>query len=268
MSRIISIVNQNYGVGKTTTSLNLGHALGYLGKKTLIIDLDPQSTMSNNFGLKSRDVKFNLFDCFVKNINIKDLLLKTKLKNIDLIPSNIDLITAEIELINKPEREEFLKKNIKTLENNYDYIIIDTPPSLGLLTVNALTCSHSIITPIECEYFALEGLGKLFNVVKIIQSRLNPSLIIDGLLLTKFDTRLRLSSQVVDDTKSHFQDLVFENIIYKNNKIKEASDNLTSIINYDINSRAAQNFINLAKELDDRIHAKLSKEEKTDFLEA
>tara|TARA_B100001750_G_C15367457_1_gene525512 strand:+ start:56 stop:862 length:807 start_codon:yes stop_codon:yes gene_type:complete len=267
MSKIISIVNQNYGVGKTTTALNISRALSVLNKKVLIIDLDPQTTLSSCFGLKSKDIEFNLFDCFVQNVNIKDLLVKTKFKNIDLIPTNIDLITAEIDLIYSEEREEFLKKNIKNIENEYDYIFIDTPPSLGLLTVNALTCSQSIIIPIECQYFALEGLGKLFNVIKIIQSRLNPELMIEGLLLTNFDTRLRLSSEVVDNTKSHFQNLVFNNIIYKNYKIKEASEQKTSIIDYDSGSRAALNFINLAKELEQRIQEKIEKKEETDILE-
>ena len=267
MGKIIAIANQKGGVGKTTSAMNLSAGLGVLEKKVLLVDTDPQANSTSGVGYDPKEIKNGVYECLIGKVKVKDIIIETKSPNLFLVPAHIDLVGAELDLVNVENRENMMKNALSEIIDDFDYIIIDCAPSLGLLTLNALSASDSVIVPIQCEYFALEGLGKLFNVIKIIQSRLNPELMIEGLLLTNFDTRLRLSSEVVDNTKSHFQDLVFNNIIYKNYKIKEASEQKTSIIDYDSGSRAALNFINLAKELEQRIQEKIEKKEETDILE-
>lgn len=252
MSKIIVIANQKGGVGKTTTAINLSACLGVLEKKVLLIDADPQANSTSGVGYDPRNIKNSIYQCLVNEVEAKDVILETKSPNLSIIPSHIDLIGAELELVNKPNREFILKKILNEIKEQFDYIIIDCAPSLGIVTTNALTAANSIIIPIQCEYFALEGLGKLLNTIKIVQSRLNKDLEIEGLLLTMYDTRLRLSNQVVEEVKTHFQEMVFNTIIQRNVRLSEAPSFGETIIMHDASSKGAINYINLAQEIIDK----------------
>tara|TARA_B100001142_G_scaffold156578_1_gene157114 strand:- start:371 stop:1144 length:774 start_codon:yes stop_codon:yes gene_type:complete len=249
MSQIIAIANQKGGVGKTTTSMNLAASLGVLEKKTLLIDADPQANATSGVGHNPKEVKQGIYECLIKNINPRDCILKTTSPNLDLIPSSIDLVGAELDLVNLKEREYKMRHSLNSIKNEYDYIIIDCAPSLGLLTLNALSAADSVIIPIQCEYFALEGLAKLLNTIKIVQQRFNINLKVEGLLLTMYDTRLRLSNQVVEEVKTHFQDLVFKTIIHRNVRLGESPSYGETIVIHDATSKGAINYLNLANEI-------------------
>jgi chromosome partitioning protein len=249
MGRIIALANQKGGVGKTTTAINLAASLAALEKKVLIVDADPQANSTSGIGIDPRKISCTLYDCLIDGRTPADAIVKCNVENLMVMPSNIDLVGAEIEMLDRPEREKVLKKILNSVADDYDYILIDCSPSLGLLTVNALTASNSVIIPVQCEYFALEGLGKLLNTIKIIQSNLNPDLEIEGFLLTMYDSRLRLSNQVADEVNKHFQQMVFKTIIQRNVKLSEAPSFGQPAILYDAESRGTVNYLNLAREL-------------------
>lgn len=256
MGRIIAIANQKGGVGKTTTAINLAASLSALEKKVLIVDSDPQANATSGIGIDTRQLKCTLYDCLIDDKDPKEALISCDIENLSIIPSNIDLVGSEIEMLDRPEREKILKKVLMLIEADYDYILVDCSPSLGLLTVNALAASHSVIIPVQCEYFALEGLGKLLNTIKIIQNNLNPALEIEGFLLTMYDSRLRLSNQVADEVNKHFQQMVFKTIIQRNVKLSEAPSYGQPAILYDADSRGTVNYLSLAKELIEKQEAR------------
>ncbi|ARV06268.1 chromosome partitioning protein ParA [Polaribacter sp. SA4-10] len=249
MGKIIAIANQKGGVGKTTTAVNLAACLGVLEKKVLLVDADPQANASSGLGIDVDGVEIGTYQVLEHTISAKETILKTSSPNVDIIPAHIDLVAIEIELVDKQEREYMLKKALVDLKNEYDYILIDCAPSLGLITLNSLVAADSVIIPIQCEYFALEGLGKLLNTIKSVQNIHNSELDIEGLLLTMFDSRLRLSNQVVDEVRKHFSSMVFETIIRRNTRLGEAPSYGESIIAYDATSKGAINYLNLAQEL-------------------
>lgn len=248
MGKIIAIANQKGGVGKTTTAINLSGCLGVLEYKTLIVDADPQANATSGVGLDPKNSR-NIYECLINDVDPNELILKTDNPNLDILPSHIDLVGAELEMINLPNREHMLKMALEKIKDDYDFIIIDCSPSLGLITVNSLTAADSVIVPVQCEYFALEGLGKLLNTIKIVQGRLNPDLEIEGILLTMYDTRLRLANQVIDEVKMHFQELVFDTVIHRNTKLGEAPSFGETIIMHDAGSKGAVNYLNFAREL-------------------
>jgi chromosome partitioning protein len=249
MGKVISIANQKGGVGKTTTAINLAACFAVLEYKTLIIDADPQANATSGLGYEPRNIKQSIYECIIDDVNPVDVIVPTSTPNLDLIPAHIDLVGAEIEIINMPNREKMMKRVIEKIKDDYQFIIIDCSPSLGLITVNSLTASDSVIVPVQCEYFALEGLGKLLNTIKIVQARLNPELDIEGILLTMYDTRLRLAKQVVEEVRTHFQQMVFDTIINRNTKLGEAPSHGETIILHDANSTGAINYLNLAREI-------------------
>lgn len=249
MGKIIAIANQKGGVGKTTTTVNLAAALGVLEKKVLLIDADPQANATSGLGIDVEQVSSGTYQLLEHTKTAQETILETNSPNVDLIPSHIDLVAIEIELVDKDEREYMMKKAISDLKNSYDYILIDCAPSLGLLTLNALTAADAVMIPIQCEYFALEGLGKLLNTIKSIQKIHNPDLDIEGMLLTMYDSRLRLSNQVVEEVRKHFADMVFDTIIQRNVRLSEAPSYGESIIKYDASSKGAANYLNLANEV-------------------
>ena len=249
MGKIIAIANQKGGVGKTTTSINLAASLGVLEKKVLLIDADPQANASSGLGIDIEAVENGTYQVLEHTISAREAIVKTDSPNVDVIPAHIDLVAIEIELVDKQEREYMLQRSLVDIKKDYDYILIDCAPSLGLITLNSLVAADSVIIPIQCEYFALEGLGKLLNTIKSIQSIHNPDLDIEGLLLTMFDSRLRLSNQVVDEVRKHFSSMVFDTIIRRNTRLSEAPSYGESIIDYDATSKGAVNYLNLGQEI-------------------
>lgn len=249
MGKIIAIANQKGGVGKTTTSVNLAASLGVLEKKVLLIDADPQANATSGLGVDVERVEIGSYQLIEHSASAEECIIKTSAPNVDIIPAHIDLVAIEIELVDKDEREYMLRKAVQHLKNSYDYILIDCAPSLGLLTLNALTAADAVIIPIQCEYFALEGLGKLLNTIKSVQKLHNKALDIEGMLLTMYDSRLRLSNQVVEEVQKHFSNMVFETIIQRNVKLGEAPSFGESIINYDVASKGASNYLSLAQEI-------------------
>ncbi len=258
MGRIIAIANQKGGVGKTTTAINLAASLAALEKKVIIVDADPQANSTSGIGIDFRQIKCTIYDCLIDGKEPADAMLETGVEHLSILPSNIDLVGAEIEMLDRPEREKTLKKILAKIAGDFDYVIIDCSPSLGLLTVNALTAANSVIIPVQCEYFALEGLGKLLNTIKIIQNNLNTELEIEGFLLTMYDSRLRLSNQVAEEVNKHFQEMVFRTIIQRNVKLSEAPSFGQPAILYDADSRGSVNYLNLARELIEK-HEPVSK---------
>jgi chromosome partitioning protein len=249
MGKIIAIANQKGGVGKTTTSINLAASLGILDKKVLLIDADPQANASSGLGIDVESVEIGTYQIIEHSNTPEEAIVKSSATNVDVIPAHIDLVAIEIELVDKENREYMMKTALASIKDNYDYIIIDCAPSLGLLTLNALTAADSVVIPIQCEYFALEGLGKLLNTIKSVQKVHNPELDIEGLLLTMFDSRLRLSNQVVEEVQKHFNDMVFKTLIQRNTKLSEAPSFGESIISFDATSKGAANYLSLAEEI-------------------
>ena len=253
MGKIIAVANQKGGVGKTTTTINLAASLATLEKTVLVVDADPQANASSGLGVDIREVDCSLYECIIDHTDVKEAIYTTDIDGLDIIPSHIDLVGAEVEMLKiKNNREKMMKELLAPMRDEYDYILIDCAPSLGLITVNCLTAADSVIIPVQCEYFALEGISKLLNTIKIIKSKLNPRLEIEGFLLTMYDSRLRLANQIYDEVKRHFQELVFKTVIQRNVKLSESPSHGLPVILYDAESAGAKNHLNLAKEIIDK----------------
>ena len=252
MSKVIALANQKGGVGKTTTAINLAASLAVLEKKVLIVDFDPQANATSGVGFDLKEIEHSIYDCFIGTVKPEEVILHTENPGMDIIPSHIDLVGAEIEMLEEENREFILDTVVKQIKDNYDYVLIDCSPSLGLLTLNALTASDSVIIPVQCEYFALEGLGKLLNTIQMIQKNINTKLAIEGFLLTMYDSRVRLSNHVAAEVRKHFENMVFDTIIQRNIKLSEAPSYGMPAINYDANSKGSINYLNLARELLER----------------
>lgn len=256
MGRIIALANQKGGVGKTTTAINLAASLANIGKKVLLVDADPQANASSGLGIDIKTLEFTIYECLIDSVPVHQAILPTEVDNLYIMPSHIDLVGAEIEMLNIPDRERIMRNMLKQIQEEYDFILIDCSPSLGLITVNALTAANSVIIPVQCEYFALEGISKLLNTIKIIKSKLNPALAIEGFLLTMYDNRLRLANQVYDEVRKHFQNMVFNTVIARNVRLSEAPSHGKPVLLYDPESKGAANYIDLAKELIQRTENK------------
>ena len=249
MGKIIALANQKGGVGKTTTTINLAASLATLEKSVLVVDADPQANASSGLGVDIKEVECSLYECLINGSDVRDAIYTTDIDGLDIIPSHIDLVGAEIEMLNINNRERLIKKMLESVRDSYDFILIDCSPSLGLITVNSLTAADSVIIPVQCEYFALEGISKLLNTIKIIKNKLNPMLEIEGFLLTMYDSRLRLANQIYDEVKRHFQELVFKTVIQRNVKLSEAPSHGLPVILYDADSTGAKNHLALANEI-------------------
>ncbi len=252
MGKIIALANQKGGVGKTTTTINLAASLAALDKKVLVVDADPQANASSGLGIDLKEVKNSIYECFINGVDVHDAIVSTEIEGLKIVPSHIDLVGAEIEMLNLENREKVLQNILKDVKAEFDYILIDCSPSLGLITVNSLTAANSVIIPVQCEYFALEGISKLLNTIKIIKSKLNPDLEIEGFLLTMYDARLRLANQIYEEVHRHFRELVFNTVIQRNIKLSEAPSYGQPVLLYDSESRGSFNHMQLAQEIIDK----------------